>query len=247
MNPTASNPIPQFPASLKALQIWCVWRYEERDGKQTKVPYRPLKLADGTYIPAPAQSNNPETWASFEDACAAVCDQSEFQLGIFADGSHTFIDLDRCVGAEGPEAWALGVLARTNSYAELSPSGTGLHIFVRGTVSKASKINGCECYSTARFFTVTGKHLELTSLVVNPMTAADLEELRDDIAQDQLRPYKLNKHTTATPTAGGLIVHKPLSANEREAKLERALSGDLSEYGEDRSAAVYGALQLLAR
>jgi hypothetical protein len=114
-------------------------------------------------------------------------------------------------------------------------------------VSKASKINGVECYSTARFFTVTGEHLALTPLAVRTMTAAELEELRDDIAQDQLRPYKLNKPTVSTSTAGGLVIRKPLSTDEREAKLERAMSGDLSEYGEDRSAAVYGALQLLAR
>jgi hypothetical protein len=151
------------------------------------------------------------------------------------------------VGSEGPEAWALAVLARLNSYAELSPSGTGLHIFVGGAVSKASKINGCECYSSARFFTVTGKHVELTPLAVRTATSEELEELRDDIAQDQLRPYKVNKPTTTTPTAGGLVIHGPLSTSDREAKLERALSGDIGEYGDDRSAAVYGALQLLAR
>jgi putative DNA primase/helicase len=120
-----ANFLPQFPAELKALPAWCVWRYEERDGKQTKVPYCPVKLADGNYTTAPAQSNNSQTWVSFVDACAAVCGQDEFQLGVFADGFHTFIDLDKCVGSEGPEAWALGVLERTNSYAELSPSGTG--------------------------------------------------------------------------------------------------------------------------
>jgi len=240
--------VPQFPSSLKALPIWCVWRYEERAGKQTKVPYRPIQVDGGKYSPVVAQSNNQETWVSFSDACAAVCDQDEFHLGIFADGSHTFIDLDKCLGADGViEPWALGILARTNSYAELSPSGTGLHIFVLGAVSKASKINGCECYSAARFFTVTGQHVESTPFDVNAMPGADLEELRDDIAQDQLRPYKLNKPTAAAPTTGGLIVHKPMSASERETKLERGLSGDLTEYGNDRSSAVHGVLQLLAR
>jgi hypothetical protein len=57
----------------------------------------------------------------------------------------------------------------------------------------------------------------------------------------------VNKPTVAAPTSAGLIVQRPLSTDEREAKLERALTGDTSEYGDDRSAAVYGVLQLLAR
>jgi hypothetical protein len=219
-----------FPAEFKAQSIWCLWRYEERDGKQTKVPYQPSGSR--------ASSTNRATWSSFAD-CLAV--EANFDgLGVFADGSHTFIDLDKCIVGGEIEPWALAVLSRMNSYAELSPSKTGLHVFVLGAVSKASKINGCEAYSSSRFFTVTGKHVDSTPLVINAMSAEDLEELRDDIAQDQLRP-KVN-----APKAGQ-IVHRPLSEGEREAKLERVLSGDISEYGSDRSAAVFGALQFLAR
>lgn len=226
-----------FPQDLKSRDIWCNWRYEMRDGKQTKVPYQPNGW--------PASTTNRDTWASLQ-ACLAVV--SNFDgIGVFADGSHTFIDLDKCIGPDGIEPWARAILARTNSYTELSPSNTGLHIFVKGAVSKASKINGCECYSTARFFTVTGQHLESTPLTVNEMTPTDLEELRDDIAQDQLRPYKANKPAAAEPRTGGLVVRESMTAKERETKLERALAGDIGAYDNDRSSAVHGALQLLAR
>lgn len=30
-----------IPKALKDKGLWCVWRYEERDGKPTKVPYNP--------------------------------------------------------------------------------------------------------------------------------------------------------------------------------------------------------------
>ena len=133
------DPIPQFPATLKARKTWCLWRCEERNGKQTKVPYQANRV--------PARSNDPSTWATFADACSAIFGQTEFKLGTFADGSHSFIDLDKCIGADGKiEPWAQAVLARTGSYAELSPSGSGLHIFVAGAVTKASKIKGCEIW-----------------------------------------------------------------------------------------------------
>jgi putative DNA primase/helicase len=119
----------QFPASLKALKIWCLWRYKDRDGKRTKVPFQVNGIR--------ARSNDPSTWACFADACAAASD--ELQLGLFADGSHTFVDLDGCIAVDGTiEPWAqANVSSRTKlrcvqSYAELSPSGFGFIFSSRG-------------------------------------------------------------------------------------------------------------------
>ena len=103
-----------------------------------------------------------------------------------------------------------------------------------------------EIYSTARFFTVTGKHIPDTPSTVNALSAEELEELRDDIAQNQLRPYDC-KTREPRASSGVLVAPKTFSKSEREARLERALSGDLSEYCGDRSGAVHGALQFLAR
>jgi putative DNA primase/helicase len=233
------DPFPQFTASLKSKRVWCLWRREESNGRPTKIPYQTNRYH--------ARSNDPMTWATFEDVCSAVAGQDEFHLGIFADGSHTFLDLDKCIGPDGTiERWAQAALLRASSYAEVSPSGSGLHIFLAGAVAKASKINGCEIYSTARFFTVTGKHIPSTPLTVNALSADQLEELRDDIAQNQLRPYDCKTREPRT-SSGSLVAPKLLSHSERETKLERGLSSDLSEYHGDRSAAVHGVLQLLAR
>jgi putative DNA primase/helicase len=243
------DPVPHFPASFKAARIWCVWRYEERDGKETKVPYRPSPLGDGTYTMVSTKSNDRTTWVSFADACGAAAEQVEYHLGLFADGTHAFIDLDKCIGPDGViEPWALDVLERISSYTELSPSKKGLHIFVSGAVSKASKINSCEIYSTGRFFTVTGDHVNSTPLIVNAMTEDALEELRDDIAQDQLRPYKLNKPAASKePTRGGLVAPRPMTKKEREAKLAKLLSGDWESEFDSKSEAVHSVLQILAR
>src|SRR5437879_6404111 len=114
-NSNFQDPIPQFPAALKAKRVWCLWRYEKRDGKQTKMPYQVSRV--------PARSNDLNTWAFFEDACSAISGQTEFSLGIFTDGTQTFVDLDQCIGPDGIiEPWAQAVLLRAGSYAERSPS-----------------------------------------------------------------------------------------------------------------------------
>ena len=245
-----SDPIPHFPDSFKAACIWCVWRYEERKRKQTKVPYRPIPLGDGKYTIGPAQSNNRATWASFADACGAVAGQDEFKVGIFADGFHTFIDLDKCVGADGvTESWARALLHRCGSYAEFSPSGRGLHIFVKGAVSKSHKINGCEIYSEKRYFTVTGRQVPGTPAAVRQLTAEQLEELRSDIADDSLRPYSVeeDQQRKQERKAGGIHATRPMTKKERDAKLAKLLSGDWESEFDSKSEAVHSVLQLLAR
>jgi len=222
-----------FPAELKALPIFCNWHPEERDGKKTKVPH--------------ARSNNPSTWISFEAACAEAdlrADAFHGGVGVMCDGNYAFIDLDGCIVNGQIELWTEAVLQRTNSYAELSPSGRGLHIFLKGAVSKAAKIDGCEIYSRARFFTVTGRHIPTTPLTIAELPAGELEQLREDIADGLLRPKQAPKDDGKI---GGIIVEPSMTQPEREARLERALSGDLADYNGDRSAAVHGALQILAR
>ena len=52
------------------------------------------------------------------------------------------------------------ILDRLNSYAEISPSGTGLRIFWFAKLPpKDRKLGGFECYESGRYLTVTGNHL----------------------------------------------------------------------------------------
>ena len=51
------------PEELRQLPQWVCWRYEERGGKPTKVPYQPKGRL--------ASSTDPETWSRFDDVVAA--------------------------------------------------------------------------------------------------------------------------------------------------------------------------------
>lgn len=75
---------------------------------------------------------------------------------------YTGIDLDNCVDEDGEiAAWALEIVRYFDSYTELSATGTGLHIIVRGDVPNRRKGN-VEGYSSKRFFTVTGHVVEVS-------------------------------------------------------------------------------------
>jgi putative DNA primase/helicase len=70
------------------------------------------------------------------------------------------VDLDHCVEGGVVAPWAAEVVAQLDSYAEISPSGTGLRVMVRGEVP-SDWVNheiGIEIYggNEARFLTITG-------------------------------------------------------------------------------------------
>ena len=56
--------------------------------------------------------------------------------------------------------WAWQIIKRLNSYTEISPSGQGVHIMIKGTVPPGGNKKGqVEMYSQGRYFTMTGHHL----------------------------------------------------------------------------------------
>jgi putative DNA primase/helicase len=60
--------------------------------------------------------------------------------------------------------WAETVIEGLDGYTELSPSGTGIHIIVRGELPGSGNRKGpLEMYDKKRFFTVTGHGLGGTS------------------------------------------------------------------------------------
>ena len=150
------------PVCLWQKDQWVCWKYVERGGKATKVPISP---ASGGY----ADSTDPGTWASLDDALAA-CKRFSALEGVgfvfTAEDEFCGIDLDDCIDADGQmKAWGRRIIDEMNSYAEISPSGCGVKIFVQarkpGDRCKTGFEDGeVEMYDQRRFFTVTGQRVE---------------------------------------------------------------------------------------
>jgi len=150
-----------IPEELTKRPQWVCWRLEERDGKLTKVPYQP----NGRH----ASATDLMTWSTFTEAILAVYPPDDYKaLGfdgigfVFCNADpYAGIDLDKCRDPETGEieSWALEMLEQVpEGYIEVSPSGTGLHIFTEGSVRGGGMRKGrIEMYSQGRYFTVTGR------------------------------------------------------------------------------------------
>ena len=164
------------PAELKTLPNWVCYRLENRAGqsKPTKVPYTPNT---GDH----AKANDLSTWTDYE-TCVAAVGRGEYDgIGFEFGSGYVGIDLDRCRELETGQVqdWAQDIIAHLDSYTEASPSGTGVHIIVKGALPPGRRREGpIEMYDVARFFTVTGAHVEGTPGLVEERSG-ELQELHE--------------------------------------------------------------------
>lgn len=141
-----------IPEEMKEFPQWCIWRYEDRDSnKPTKVPYsaRTGRLAN---------VSDPNTWATFEEAKNAHRLSGYDGIGfvLSEQDPFTFIDLDDTKGDAAALERQMAIYNEFDSYAERSPSGSGLHIIIKGAVPSGRKRNFIEVYSSHRYMTMTG-------------------------------------------------------------------------------------------
>lgn len=150
--------IDNLPAALRESGLFCCWRYEERDGKRTKVPYNPKTGGR-------AQSTNPDTFAPL----TAALQRSGYDgIGVGIFGTLGAIDIDHCIDDNGEVSeMALDVVNTMRGYTEVSPSGKGLRILFYADGFQYDKaryyINnqkaGLEVYiagCTQKYVTITG-------------------------------------------------------------------------------------------
>lgn len=141
-----------IPEELRRRHQWLVWKYEKRDDDITKVPY----IAGGV---GKADTTDMMTWRPFDEAVAALQTGRYDGLGfVFSSGdSYAGIDLDNCRNPEtgNLEEWASEIVRNLDGYAEVSPSGKGVHIIVRGEAPNKRR-DRVEAYSSKRYFTMTG-------------------------------------------------------------------------------------------
>lgn len=187
---------------LKDAPIWVAWR-ENGDGR--KLPVNP---ATGRA----AKSDSPDTWGS-RKAAHKRAQNARWQrekagkvgLGVmFAPLPHARgwrlcgVDLDGCLDGDKLAPWASAVVDRFASYAERSPSGTGLHVLFLCRDSDMTALRdaglvtpkgGAEfslgghteiaLFLGGRYFTVTEDQLGDES-TIRPVKRADLEWLVRD-------------------------------------------------------------------
>lgn len=164
---------------LKRLDRWVCYREAKEDNGVRKKPAR-IDQGEVTEI----FYKNIEEWYSYKEAKEIAAKEEEIsgiQTIITREGDDfVVVDIDGCIdpatGRVDPEAWNL--VREANTYAEISQSGTGIHLIFRGDVpnqgwtAEGDEIEG-EVYDKYAIV-ITENHI-----VGTPFTARKNEKLLD--------------------------------------------------------------------
>lgn len=215
-----------LPDALKALgdlAQWVCW--DNVNGR--KIPRSPHG--------GNAKANDRSTWGTLDEAIEAADSNGYTGLGIELDGGLVGIDLDGCVHDGQIEPWAQEIVDRIDSYAEISPSGTGIHIICgaspekTGAIGRANHAKGLEIYNHGRYFTVTGKTINerdvryATDEVLNLVS----EEFPEPSAEDRMKSElgRLAKNQVAR-RANDTVMHNARRDRKRGVRFARVPMGN---------------------
>lgn len=245
--------VPQFeniPAELQALKQWVMWKYiwksDESDktkGVWSKIPFSTNNSS--------ASSTDKNTWSSFRTAMMTYNQrQNDFDgIGFVFDpkGEYIGIDLDDCLRMK-PDGYelkpfALNIFQQLQTYTEVSPSKTGLHLI--GKVSDFKLIrkrfqyegNEIEVYKEGRYFTFTG------AAPPPPLPIIDVKKVLTEIldivtpkAEEKKKVEAEDKKNQDVPLLS-LSINSRLRMALKNERTRRLFEGDTSDHGGDDSRA----------
>lgn len=221
-----------IPPELAVLPCWLTWQAKPRGQKWSKVPID-------------ASVDDPQTWMSLDDALDAMNrDRRAAGIGFVLSGGIVGLDFDDVVDASGEIHPFVGrAMQMLDSYAELSPSGRGVHILVHGQIessrrqSATSTLPAREAYAGRRFFAVTGHRISGARTLAR---GADAQATLDALYEEMF--------PTAAASAPGQLSDDAIlelaSSAKNRGKFSKLFAGDDSDYPSP-SEADYALVRLL--
>jgi putative DNA primase/helicase len=223
------------PAELRERPQWVNWCLEPAQAKRTKVPYRPGPARSGR-----ASTADATTWGTFDGAASGLGWADGLGFVFTAEDPYVGVDLDGCRDpvTGSIEDGTAAILDRLDSYSEISPSGRGVHLILRGRLDRPGNRSGTvEVYDRGRFFCVTGMHIAGTPGEV--MTRqAELDAWHADVFATAAHPATRIDRSVADVVARA-------SSGARGAKFRDLHEGRWRPYYRSQSEADLGYLSLL--
>ena len=210
------------PAALRDLPGWLIWKFEPGDKKPRKVPYY---VTGGRRKGTQGSPEDRAQLVTF-DAARAAAERRGFDgvgLAILPEFGVVALDFDQCIVDGGVHPEVEKLVACT--YAEYSPSGNGVRAFMRGDLGNhkdnAAPV-GFETFSSTGYVTFTGNRLDVTDLLGNDDTIADVTEdvralavarfgrvAKDEATDDPLMVYEPRLGLTPAQIAAALAALDP--------------------------------------
>ena len=243
-----------IPYELKELRQWVGWR---RSPSRGKVPVQVNGKA--------ARVNDSSTWGTFNELIESGrrLDGVGFVL---TDSPYIGIDIDDCMDGGRLQRKAWKVVERGGSYAELSPSGSGVHIIGRGRavfpssgsqdgrrLSGAMGFKSFEVYNSARYLTVTGRFLDGYREVVDVQDVLDRRTValwpKQSVEQERAAGVQepgTQQDREQEPLDDSFLMQRASSGRRGEWFRTLYEHGDIARYGGDHSRADMALLGELA-
>nr|DAE62239.1 MAG TPA: Superfamily 3 helicase [Caudoviricetes sp.] len=182
----------RIPEILRKNAPFCLWRYEVKNGRTNKVPYRVTGIK--------ASSTDISTFSTFEEVIA-VADKFD-GIGTLPSKYMSAIDIDDCVVDGKLSDMAQDIVDTMKTYTEFSPSGTGLRLLFTAKDCGYDKdryyINnqkiGLEVYMadfSEQFITLTGNVLCGDNIEERP------KEIIAVLEKYMVRPSTVKSHAEA--------------------------------------------------
>lgn len=205
-----------------------------------------------------ADSTDPGTWADYSTAAAAVSPLGCRGVGFVLGDGFSGIDIDHCIDTVTGtvDERALAIVEAMQSYTEISPSGTGLHIlFNGGKLGPACRRSlgggvGLEMYDGGRYFTVTGRSWHDPPLPLADRTAEAAEIYRQYLDKPKPAATTAAQAPPVQPRPAGALSDAEILEKAKQAKggekLAALLAGDWQAYASSHSEADLALCNLLA-
>ncbi|MCI1965871.1 MAG: phage/plasmid primase, P4 family [Oscillospiraceae bacterium] len=140
-----------IPVELTQRKQWVCHRYPN------KMPLCPVPQRGQLHS---AKADDSSTWGYYNEAVLAVKEYGATGIGFELGDGIAGVDIDHCVEDGELSDFAKELIDELQSYTEISPSGTGVHILCKGKLpdreGRRDRMLGLEMYDSARYFTVTG-------------------------------------------------------------------------------------------
>jgi hypothetical protein len=212
-----------IPLELQSLPQWVV-------AGDNKLPLNPRtgQAADVT---------NPTTWGTFAEAVHTGYKHVGFVLS--PNDPYTIIDLDQPLTDDQAKRHTK-ILDALASYTELSQSGNGLHIIVRGSIPAGVRRDKVEVYSSARYMICTGR-------VFKDLPITDQQNVITALYNEMSRPADMgNPMTEHAETVSDEDIYRMAERAANADKFVQLWQGDWKDGYESQSEADFALLSMLA-
>lgn len=231
-------------ASLASQRLWVAWRFQKRGENTTKIPLDPS-------TGRPARSNGPSTWGTRDEAEVAIERISEdsrggvgIQLADLGNGERLGgIDLDTCRDPNTGQIanWARKIIDKLATYAEISPSRTGVKLYFRFRAASLSALRAemgsdhgkvwqrrggehppaIELHLGNRYFAVTDEQLDGVPATIEAVSQEALLQLIRETGP----AFKENVHQTRPNKAP--LVRRDTTIEHTLQRLEQAAASSI--------------------